>query len=271
MQDLLQLIDNEPRVSHRIVAQNTANNQKHINELIRKYESDFGEFGMVPFKTEAVSEEKLKLNPDAKAIKTYYLNEPQATFLMTLLRNKPVVVEFKKKLVKAFYKMKDTSQNIESTNHLTLISEMLVNFMSNQQKQNEMMLKQVTLLTELVKDVKQTQVKQVPAKPVYEHKTLTTSQMDKLKIAISKAAVDVADYHKLSISTATRVLYGELNGRMGVSTYYQILGADFYKAMLFIRNAGEKARLEQENINDILANEASNIQDEYYDEEAEEE
>jgi len=107
MQKLITIIENEPRVSHRVVAEQTENQQKNVNELIKKYHDDFEEFGVVPFKTEAVSEEKLKQNPDAKPTKTYYLNEPQATFLMTLLRNKPIVVEFKKKLVKAFYKQKE--------------------------------------------------------------------------------------------------------------------------------------------------------------------
>ena len=49
-----------------------------------------------------------------RPIVTYYLNEQQATFLMTLLRNNKVVVEFKKQLVKAFFIMKQQNQNFIS-------------------------------------------------------------------------------------------------------------------------------------------------------------
>ena len=36
----------------------------------------------------------------------FYLNEEQATFVITLLRNSKVVVKFKKELVRQFYAMK---------------------------------------------------------------------------------------------------------------------------------------------------------------------
>lgn len=38
--------------------------------------------------------------------RVYYLNEEQATFVITLLRNSKVVVKFKKELVKQFYAMR---------------------------------------------------------------------------------------------------------------------------------------------------------------------
>ena len=149
---------------------------------------------------------------------------------------------------------------------LQQMTQMMSVILENQQTQQKEIL-----------ELKEAQAKQLVqiSKPVYEHKTLTTKQMDKIKVAIAKSAIDVAEYHKLSVPTATRVLFGELNGRMGVSTYYQILGAEFFKAMLFIRNAGEKARLGSENINAILADEATNSYDEYddssYDEPADKE
>ena len=147
--------------------------------------------------------------------------------------------------------------------------EMFTQFIQSQSQQNEMLMQQMTMLTKLVKTMQEKQETQKSI--VYEHKTLTTRQMDKIKATIAKAAIPVAKFHKLTVPTATRVLYGELNGRMGVSTYYQILSVDFFKAMLFLRNTEEKAKLEMENINEILSNAAGAIYDEYYDEEAQEE
>jgi phage regulator Rha-like protein len=108
---IVDIVDGEPRVSHRLIADSTDNQVKAISQMIGKYKADIEAFGKTPFKMEADSERKLK-NPDAKPIKTYYLNEQQATFLMTLLRNNPKVVEFKKALVKAFFKLKGSVENI---------------------------------------------------------------------------------------------------------------------------------------------------------------
>jgi phage regulator Rha-like protein len=45
-------------------------------------------------------------NKTVISFKEYYLDEQQATFLITLLKNSEVVVKFKKSLVKEFYRMK---------------------------------------------------------------------------------------------------------------------------------------------------------------------
>ena len=39
-------------------------------------------------------------------VKVYHLNEQQATLLLTFLRNTPVVIEFKKELVRQFFAMR---------------------------------------------------------------------------------------------------------------------------------------------------------------------
>ncbi|MCR1812076.1 Rha family transcriptional regulator [Sulfurospirillum sp. hDNRA2] len=103
-------IDDELRVSHQVIAVNTGNEAISIRKLIDKYIHDFKEFGAVSFKMTAVSEEELKKNPDAKPRKIYYLNEQQATFLMTLLRNNKEIVQFKKTLVKAFYDLRTLAE-----------------------------------------------------------------------------------------------------------------------------------------------------------------
>ena len=104
MSSLVEKIEDEFRVSHRVVAEQTGNKAVNIFELINDYKSHFEEFGQLRFKTEKTTNTDLG---NGRPSKTYYLNEQQATFLMTLLRNSPKVVIFKKALVKAFYELKE--------------------------------------------------------------------------------------------------------------------------------------------------------------------
>lgn len=101
MQELVELVENEEKVSHRIVAQNVDITEMSIRKLIDKNVGFFQSIGTLSFKMTRVN------NGKGLQQKTYYLNEEQATFLMTLLRNKPIVVEFKLKLTKAFFKLKE--------------------------------------------------------------------------------------------------------------------------------------------------------------------
>ena len=63
-------------------------------KLMRKYEAEFKRFGKLDFKSD--------LNTQGRPTEYAVLNEDQATFLVTLYRNNPVVVEFKVRLVLAF-------------------------------------------------------------------------------------------------------------------------------------------------------------------------
>jgi phage regulator Rha-like protein len=99
---LIELLDNEPRISHRVIATQVELQQKNIVELIRKYSTDFLEFGTLPFKTEGFVN-----NGKGEQPKTFYLNEQQATLLMTYLRNSEIVRNFKVLLVKEFFKMRE--------------------------------------------------------------------------------------------------------------------------------------------------------------------
>lgn len=103
MSTLIENIENEFRVSHRVVAEQTDNDTVSIRKMVDKYILEFKEFGHLSFKMTTVGNSVGAKNEQ----KTYYLNEQQATFLMTLLRNSPKVVIFKKALVKAFYELKE--------------------------------------------------------------------------------------------------------------------------------------------------------------------
>jgi phage regulator Rha-like protein/ribosomal protein L7/L12 len=104
---IVEMIDDEPRISHRTIAEQTNNKPKSILDLITKNENDFEEFGQLRFKIATVRNSVGAENQQ----KTYFLNEQQATLLMTYLRNSEIVRKFKIRLVKEFYKMRELLQN----------------------------------------------------------------------------------------------------------------------------------------------------------------
>ena len=101
--NLVEFYENEYRISHRIMAQNTNNKQKNVLELIVKYKTELQLFGHLPFQTESVRNSVGAVNQE----KTYFLNEPQATLLLTFMRNNEVVINFKVHLVQNFYQTKN--------------------------------------------------------------------------------------------------------------------------------------------------------------------
>ena len=91
-------LDAIPFTTSKVIAEVTGMNHRRVKDAIRKHESTFLEFGLLgAYETESSGgrpEEIVKLN------------EEQATFLMTLLKNTPTVVAFKKELVRQFYAMR---------------------------------------------------------------------------------------------------------------------------------------------------------------------
>jgi phage regulator Rha-like protein len=99
---LLEIIENEPRISHRLIAEQTDNSQVSIRKLIDKHTDKLELFGRVSF--EMTTQETAGGKQETK---TYYLNEPQATLLLTFMRNNEIVVNFKVRLVNDFFKMRE--------------------------------------------------------------------------------------------------------------------------------------------------------------------
>lgn len=76
--------------------------RRKIRDAIRKYENDLETFGVLAsYQAETTANKE----GGRKAL-VYRLNEQQAAFLLTLLKNTPVVVAFKKELVRQFYAMR---------------------------------------------------------------------------------------------------------------------------------------------------------------------
>ena len=98
--------DGTPSVSHTIIAQNTDNEVSSVKRLIDNHLSDFEEFGVLGFEIVKPLNTELGGRPS----KIYYLNEPQATLLLTYLQNTSIVREFKKALIKEFYQIKKDLQ-----------------------------------------------------------------------------------------------------------------------------------------------------------------
>jgi len=101
MNELILLKNNDVFTTSLVIAEGTNVKHKNIKELVSKYENDLKDFGKV-----RVLNATLDTNGGVQKISYYLLNEQQATFLMTLLRNTKIVVEFKKELVKQFYQIR---------------------------------------------------------------------------------------------------------------------------------------------------------------------
>ena len=98
MCELIELRKNDIFTNSKVIADGTGNKHHAIRELIKRYKNDIEDFGTL-----------LILNEEStggRPMEVYLLNEEQATFVITLLRNSKVVVKFKKELVRQFYAMR---------------------------------------------------------------------------------------------------------------------------------------------------------------------
>lgn len=89
----------EPYTTSEIIANNTNNNRKSIQQMIRRHKLRLEKFGKVEF--------EMRPLPSGQKAKVYKLNEQQATLLITFLDNSEIVANFKTLLVKQFYEMRD--------------------------------------------------------------------------------------------------------------------------------------------------------------------
>jgi phage regulator Rha-like protein len=105
--ELIEMIDDELYVSHRIIAEKTDNQILSVQKLITDNIEFLERFGKLRFKIEPIKNAKNRINEE----KTYYLNEPQTTLLLTFMRNNEVVKNFKIRLVEDFYRMRELLKN----------------------------------------------------------------------------------------------------------------------------------------------------------------
>ncbi|VJN72256.1 phage protein [Streptococcus pneumoniae] len=95
----------EPYTTSEIIAECAEVQHHTITRLIRENKADFEELGILGFKIH-------KLDTRGQPKKSYILNEQQATFLITYLKNTETVRQFKLNLVKAFFEMREKLSEI---------------------------------------------------------------------------------------------------------------------------------------------------------------
>ena len=141
MTNLVQIVKNDIFTDSLVIAEGTDNKHESVQRRIRDYEKEISSLGKLGF--------EIRPMKSGQEMKIYLLNEPQATFLITLLKNTEIVVNFKLELVKQFYKMRQfilerqTTQWIETRKQgkLTRKSETdvikeLVEYAKNQGSKN---------------------------------------------------------------------------------------------------------------------------------------
>ena len=116
MDNLVILKGNDVFTDSWVIAEGTGNSHRAIKSIVVKYSDDFKEFGKLSYHSKWFENEKQKkifsdnskgVSREKTKIEVILLNEPQATLLITYLRNTEQVRRFKKNLVFEFYRMRD--------------------------------------------------------------------------------------------------------------------------------------------------------------------
>lgn len=94
--------ENEILTTSLHIADGSKANHKAVMQLIKTHIHHFNKFGRVAFEMRP-----FETSGGAQLRRIALLNEQQATFLMTLMRNTERVVEFKCALVQAFFETKE--------------------------------------------------------------------------------------------------------------------------------------------------------------------
>lgn len=125
MSDLVLLHHNEPMTTSLAIAACTENEHGSVILLVRKFLNELEEFGEVNFQTAKPGNSRFEIanrvfeiencrSEKGRQTEFAFLNEQQSTLLVTFMRNSPVVIEFKKALVRAFFAMRDSLQRIQT-------------------------------------------------------------------------------------------------------------------------------------------------------------
>lgn len=119
MNDLIISFNDNFVTTQNQVSQLTENDEESIQKLIRTYKEDLEEFGKLEFFTINSKNSKNKINIK----KSYYLNEQQATLLLTYMRNSLKVRKAKKILVSEFYRLNNKSHHHQILGYKSQLSQ----------------------------------------------------------------------------------------------------------------------------------------------------
>ena len=116
-----------------IIALHTKHSYRSIQRTIENHIEQLKRFGQVRFEITPV-----KYQRGTNEKKIYHLNEPQATLLITFLRNNDIVTEFKTELVKQFYLMRtELMKRQQARNDLKPIRRELTNAIKDRADLNQ--------------------------------------------------------------------------------------------------------------------------------------
>lgn len=101
---IVSIIDGELLASSEALATGVKLSHASVIKLVRKHRTSLERFG--PLRFEIRKGSALPQGGFAKAAEIALLNEQQSTLLIAMLRNSPVVIECKVRLVEEFYRMR---------------------------------------------------------------------------------------------------------------------------------------------------------------------
>lgn len=97
---IVALFDGEPLASSEALAIGVKHSHESVIKLVRKHQASLSRFGSIRFEIRVGKR-------GGKPVEFALLNEPQATLLISMMRNTVIVVNCKVRLVEEFYRMRD--------------------------------------------------------------------------------------------------------------------------------------------------------------------
>ena len=107
----LTVVDDEPRVDSRLIADQLGVEHESTRKIIEQYQADFDEFGVSRFEIAKPPKGSVGGRPEKFAL----LNEEQAYLLLTYSQNTAQARELKKRLVRAFSEYRKGASGARST------------------------------------------------------------------------------------------------------------------------------------------------------------
>lgn len=102
MTDLVRIVGSEPMTSTLVVAKGMNLDHRAVMTLVDKYKEKLESFGFVTFEMS----KRGAGGGSGRATRTAWINEGQTVFLISLMRNSKIVVEFKQSLTKEFFRQR---------------------------------------------------------------------------------------------------------------------------------------------------------------------
>ncbi|MDD2290654.1 MAG: Rha family transcriptional regulator [Aliarcobacter sp.] len=237
----IDVIENEPRVSAIVIADNTNVKYESIRDIIKKYNDELSIFGEIPF-----ADLKSVKQVQGRVKQVALLNEQQTTLLMTFLKNTKEVIEFKVNLIKAFFMMKEKLNGQLQTQgipfNLQDIKRACIEAVKDEFLETKYIIKDELKETRsIIRDVLSNVIAENQnfldeAKSVVSTKSLTAEQLDILKTRIENKAKELSTSKKIRYEIAIKTIYSDLNSYYGIKSWYHLMQGDYDEALFVINN-----------------------------------